>query len=659
MLPLEHSHIASLAAGLQHLAVLDLSGCKKLQPGVTKLLQQRGMLPQLQCINLQRCFQLTEACATDLVAQSCGATAAAAAAAAAHDSSGSSSPAAALRNVGGGSEDAGDGINSAGSSSSSALQCIALSHLNLVDWPFKVHTSLADSGAAGPIANTTTEHTAAAADEAGSVQATVQFWQGLQGAVRAALLRVPSQLELAPLQLQFGAASAAASSGSLRAVVLNNCSNLSVEGLLALAAACPKLEFLMLGGSTLKASWDCAAAAAAQLASEAAGTAAAAAAAEAAAAPVGAGVYVPPRVAAASGSAGTQSAAGSVAGSLPAALQQLASMLELPGVLPWEVLSACCTTQDGLACGQRPCSCCRSAEYSSNAAAAAAVGAGSMAKVRSQLHRNEPSAAAVAAARGHALALTYAAALLPELKAIEVTFMAPAVAGWLQAAVQQLQQLKGAKAGIAEGLETGSMSSSARMESSGGTLGLYRSCSSGDSSSSGSGDGEEECRLGGGLERAVSAGSSNSVGSYPRVWEFTCIASVHEAVQMLQDSNRNSGPHATRLGSSSSNDMNPACLETAVRCAANCSSRGRSTPMHTAAERGCAQHVQVLLQAGAAVAARDTSGASPLFVAAEAGSAAAVEVLLRAGADPLVGNTAGETALYIAGEVEEAMQLRG
>jgi ankyrin repeat protein len=73
--------------------------------------------------------------------------------------------------------------------------------------------------------------------------------------------------------------------------------------------------------------------------------------------------------------------------------------------------------------------------------------------------------------------------------------------------------------------------------------------------------------------------------------------------------------------------------------------------MHTAAERGCAQHVQVLLQAGAAVAARDTSGASPLFVAAEAGRAAAVEVLLAAGADALVGNTAGETALYIAGEL--------
>ncbi|WIA36468.1 hypothetical protein OEZ86_007770 [Tetradesmus obliquus] len=52
--------------------------------------------------------------------------------------------------------------------------------------------------------------------------------------------------------------------------------------------------------------------------------------------------------------------------------------------------------------------------------------------------------------------------------------------------------------------------------------------------------------------------------------------------------------------------------------------------------------------AGAAAAARDTSGASPLFVASEAGRAAAVEVLLRAGADPLVGNTAGETALYIA-----------
>jgi hypothetical protein len=217
--------------------------------------------------------------------------------------------------------------------------------------------------------------------------------------------------------------------------------------------------------------------------------------------------------------------------------------------------------------------------------------------------------------------------------------------------MHRLQQIKGANGGCAAGMETGSMPSMS---------GLYRSCSSDSSSSSGGGDCEEEvCRLGDGLQRATSAGSnssssSSSSGSYPRVWEFTCIASVHDAVQMLQDSKRNS-MHVVRIGSTSSSssssndDLNPACLETAVRCAANCSSRGRSTPMHTAAERGCAQHVQVLLQAGAAAAARDTSGASPLFVAAEAGRAAAVEALLCAGADPLVGNTAGETALYIAG----------
>jgi ankyrin repeat protein len=309
-------------------------------------------------------------------------------------------------------------------------------------------------------------------------------------------------------------------------------------------------------------------------------------------------------------------------------------MLELPAALPWGELSACCMQQDGFACCQGPCSCCCSAQGSSSssvAAPGAGRAQGCMAKVRSQLHRNEPSAAAVTTARGHALALAYAVALLPELKVVEVTFMAPAVAGWLRVAVQRLQQL-----------------GTASRCSSDTTHRLYRSCSSDSSSSSTSSDGS----ICSGKGRATTFGSSSSSdGSYPRVWEFTCIESVREAVQLLQDCKRSS-EQASRLSSSSSSSsshMNPACLETAVRCAANCSSRGRSTPMHTAAERGCARHVQVLLQAGAAVASRDTSGASPLFVAAEAGRAAAVEVLLRAGADPLLGNTAGETALYIAG----------
>jgi hypothetical protein len=86
----------------------------------------------------------------------------------------------------------------------------------------------------------------------------------------------------------------------------------------------------------------------------------------------------------------------------------------------------------------------------------------------------------------------------------------------------------------------------------------------------------------------------------------------------------------------------------AIKCAANCSSRGRSTPLHMAADAGCACHIRVLVSAGAAVAARDASGASPLFVACESGRAAAAAELLQAGADALVGNTAGETPLYIA-----------
>jgi ankyrin repeat protein len=67
-----------------------------------------------------------------------------------------------------------------------------------------------------------------------------------------------------------------------------------------------------------------------------------------------------------------------------------------------------------------------------------------------------------------------------------------------------------------------------------------------------------------------------------------------------------------------------------------------------AADAGCAYHIKELMAAGAAVPARDASGASALFVACESGQAAAAAVLLEAGADALVGNTAGETPLYIA-----------
>lgn len=629
MLPLEHSHTSNLAHGLPHLSVLDLSGCKKLQPRVTKLLQQPGALQKLQCLNLQRCFQLNDLCLTDLLARSC-------------------------RLVASQNEDSCSSASAA--AASSALQCIALSHLNLAAWPPAAHSNSTTSSTASTVA-------VGGFAEGNSCSATAAFWQQVQDVVRAALLHLPSGLDVAALLPHGGASSAVPrtvsnSSSSLRVVVLNNCSQLSIEGLLTIAIACPQLELLMLGGSTLKASWDSGPAAGSAAAAGGGGSTAEPGDQEGAAAGAAAGAYVPPRVAAAAGH-GSGTVYGVCAGQerLPAALQQLAALLELPPVLPWEALSACCTQQDGMGCQQRACTCCCSEEGGSGSRA----GTGSSSKraqARSQLQKNEPSAAALAAARSHALTLAYAAALLPQLKVLEVTFMAPGVAaGWLRACMRRMQLLRARSSRSFGSSIAGS-----------GVQALYRSCST-DSS----GSGTASCSSGGSCMsccggddccplysiQCVDGSDSSSTRSCPTVWDFTCIASVQQALQMVQDCRRSyqtAGKAGTGAGAALANDggsrssvLNPACLETALRCAANCSwSRGRSTPLHLAAERGCAQHISALVRGGAAVAARDSSGASPLFVAAEAGNAAAVSVLLQAGADPLVGNTAGETALYIA-----------
>jgi hypothetical protein len=142
-------------------------------------------------------------------------------------------------------------------------------------------------------------------------------------------------------------------------------------------------------------------------------------------------------------------------------------------------------------------------------------------------------------------------------------------------------------------------------------------------------------------------------GGGVKVWQFSCVSAVTDALQELQQARQDAARcGAPSLASSAVAPagavLDPACLEMAVRCAVNCSSRGRSTPLHSAADAGCACHVRALCAAGAQVAARDASGASPVFVAAEAGNADAAAALLAAGADCLAGNTAGETSLYIA-----------
>jgi hypothetical protein len=585
MLPLEHKHITQLSQGLHLLQHLDLSGCKKLQPGMTQQLLQGLASKQLQSLNLQRCFQLTYACLTDLLEY----------AASSH-------------------------------SSSKALQCIALSHLNLPTWldtaaaadgrssndgdsnnsPSRVSSSGSDSDAGA--ARVSNNASVQVAGEAGS---TAADWAGLAGSL---MVKLPRQLG-APL-LTAGSATA------LRVVVLNNCSLLSLPGLISLGAACPQLEYLFLGGSTLKTP---------ELPAAPPGSGAAALqAAEAR------GVYVPRSVAASAAAAG--GAAASATLELPGALQQLSELLQLPQTLPWEVLSSCCDADsDSSDWGQAQCSCACSCCSSARIRAQRRDGAGSdvddtsQQRARKRLHRNEPSTAAVATARGHALSLAYVAALLPGLKALEVTFMAPGLAGWLRVCLMKLQQVRRQQ----QNAEHCSLSPS-HLDHSGLLNGP---------TDSGRGAGP---LLSSGL--AVCA-------QRPKVWQFSCVTAVADSLQTLACARRAftaSGSSVSSSGGDGSMNagkgavLHPDCLSIAVRCAVNCSSRGRSTPLHMAADAGCAYHIKELMAAGAAVPARDASGASALFVACESGQAAAAAVLLEAGADALVGNTAGETPLYIA-----------
>jgi ankyrin repeat protein len=76
---------------------------------------------------------------------------------------------------------------------------------------------------------------------------------------------------------------------------------------------------------------------------------------------------------------------------------------------------------------------------------------------------------------------------------------------------------------------------------------------------------------------------------------------------------------------------------------------GAYTPLHLACRDGRAAMVKLLVDRGADVAARTTTGATPLMLAARAGQADAVRVLLDRGADPNAKESAyGQTALMFA-----------
>uniref|UniRef100_A0A6T6CY87 Uncharacterized protein n=1 Tax=Compsopogon caeruleus TaxID=31354 RepID=A0A6T6CY87_9RHOD len=79
----------------------------------------------------------------------------------------------------------------------------------------------------------------------------------------------------------------------------------------------------------------------------------------------------------------------------------------------------------------------------------------------------------------------------------------------------------------------------------------------------------------------------------------------------------------------------------------------RKTPLHCLAKRGSKVMVDMLVDAGAPVDARDAWGSTPLMRASAVGNADVVVALVAAGADCAVADTtSGDTALHLACEGE-------
>ena len=199
----DESDVLHLCAGLPCLRTLSLAGCKKLTGALCDALAGPSTpTPHLQALDLQRCFQLT-----------------------------SGSLAAFLRSP------ASAGMTGSGVSGHAAtgprFQFLGFSHLNLSQ--FQLH--LSDQTSAdyddNIVPDTHTAQAVAAAAGRGDGSRDVDG----------------PDVNSAPLATSsYTTALSAVTGSSLRILALHNCTQLSAAVLLQIAAACPQLQLLLLGG---------------------------------------------------------------------------------------------------------------------------------------------------------------------------------------------------------------------------------------------------------------------------------------------------------------------------------------------------------------------------------------------------------------------------
>ncbi|KAL6756845.1 hypothetical protein V8C86DRAFT_3096329 [Haematococcus lacustris] len=457
---------ASLLLRLPRLTCLDLSGCKRLTQALTLHL---SLTPpaRLACLALQRCFQLDSSALTHLL--------------------------------------------QAAAAGRLPLRCLALSHLDMEDWPTAAAApASAAANAPTPLPAPTSTLTPTPTPTSGAIPSTSRHRAG-----RVTLeLTMPAQQHTTQATEQL-------------VLALTNCTRLSLSSLAVLAQVCPRLQLLLLGGSTWCPPPPCPPPAAATL-------------------------DPPPPALPPSSSSGLVQAP-LISSSHPS--QLFTALLHLHPELQAQL--------------QGPTAAAPAASSPPPALPASAPGA---------LLLNLQLAAG--------LAVT--AASLPELRVLELSFVAPALLQLLRQGLRFLRLQ----------LQVWDLSSPSSAAAAQAML---------------------HTRQAGAAAPLPPSSNTQQLG--------------------VQGGGEPLDPPLT---------LPPPALALGLRAAANCSAASRCSPLHVAAERGAAQHCRDLLELGAQPDRRDRGGCTALFLACEAGQAACVGVLLAGGAAVSLANSAGESPLYIA-----------